>query len=67
MTCHFHWVFKLFQGDSGGPIVYQNENNDYVLGGIISTGYGCGNDDFPGIYVPISNPHYLHWIKKNAF
>ena len=43
------------------------KNSQFHLAGIISTGYGCGHNDFPGIYVPIYQPHYLDWIRKTAF
>ena len=56
-----------FQGDSGGPVVYLNEDSKYILAGIVSKGYGCGNQKFPGIYVPIFESEYLNWIKNIAF
>nr|XP_045599361.1 venom protease-like [Procambarus clarkii] len=55
------------QGDSGGPIVARNKDNFYVLAGIVSRGVGCGQKDFPGLYVNVRLPAYLAWIKKIAF
>ncbi|XP_047735526.1 clotting factor G beta subunit [Hyalella azteca] len=58
------------QGDSGGPLVYNRFNQqfrDFMQVGVVSTGYGCGLEDFPGLYVPLSNPDYLQWIKEVAF
>ncbi|KAF2358124.1 Serine proteases trypsin domain [Trinorchestia longiramus] len=58
------------QGDSGGPLVYfspTHKSGVWVLGGVVSQGYGCGLDQFPGLYVPVSNPDYLSWIKSVAF
>ncbi|XP_018017029.1 clotting factor G beta subunit-like [Hyalella azteca] len=58
------------QGDSGGPLVYfasDHKDGVSVLGGVVSQGYGCGLEDFPGLYVPLSNPDYLQWIKDVAF
>ena len=54
------------QGDSGGPLVYLSAGR-WVLGGVVSQGYGCGNKEFPGLYVPLSNAAYLSWIKDTAF
>ncbi|CAL4121224.1 unnamed protein product [Meganyctiphanes norvegica] len=54
-------------GDSGGPSVYQDETGRYLLGGIVSAGYGCGKNDFPGIQVKVAHPQNLAWIKKHAF
>jgi hypothetical protein len=41
------------QGDSGGPLVADADPTsatDFRLVGIVSTGYGCALDGFPGIY-----------------
>ncbi|XP_064081880.1 trypsin-like [Macrobrachium nipponense] len=55
------------QGDSGGPLTYQGDEEKYFLSGIVSTGYGCGNKDFPGIYANVLHAPHLAWIKKVAF
>ncbi|XP_042870075.1 venom protease-like [Penaeus japonicus] len=55
------------QGDSGGPVVYLDEAKRYVLAGIVSRGYGCGLQEFPGLYVDVRLSTYLSWIKKLAF
>ncbi|XP_018010230.1 clotting factor B [Hyalella azteca] len=59
------------KGDSGGPLVYfasdHMKGGVSVLGGVVSQGYGCGLEDYPGLYVPLSNPDYLRWIKTVAF
>ncbi|XP_064082396.1 trypsin-like isoform X2 [Macrobrachium nipponense] len=55
------------QGDSGGPLTYQGDEGKYFLCGIVSTGYGCGNKDFPGIYANVLHAPHLAWIKKVAF
>ncbi|XP_042868134.1 venom protease-like [Penaeus japonicus] len=54
------------QGDSGGPAVHF-ECNRYTLAGVISKGYGCGLQDYPGLYVNVQQPYYLEWIKQTAF
>ncbi|XP_037783779.1 LOW QUALITY PROTEIN: venom protease-like [Penaeus monodon] len=55
------------QGDSGGPVVYLDEAKRYVLAGIVSRGYGCGLQEFPGLYADVRLGTYLSWIKKLAF
>ncbi|XP_064082393.1 trypsin-like isoform X1 [Macrobrachium nipponense] len=55
------------QGDSGGPLSYRGDGGKYFLSGIVSTGYGCGNKDFPGIYANVLHAPHLAWIKKVAF
>lgn len=47
------------QSDSGGPLVYNNEQI-----GIVSWGMKCGAVDYPGVYTRISAVRA--WIKTNA-
>ncbi|XP_068207685.1 venom protease-like isoform X2 [Palaemon carinicauda] len=55
------------QGDSGGPLTYRGGQGKYFLSGIVSTGYGCGSKDFPGIYANVFHSPHLAWIKQVAF
>lgn len=55
------------QGDSGGPLVSKDASGRFVLAGIVSRGYGCGHEDYPGLYANLRHPPYLAWIKKVAF
>jgi len=58
-------------GDSGGPLMRVLSTGDdgfptaYELVGIVSTGVGCGNPEFPGIYTRVSS--YVTWIQSQMF
>ncbi|CAG0895114.1 unnamed protein product [Darwinula stevensoni] len=58
MTFHF-----FLQGDSGGPLMLPLSPASCVhtIVGIVSTGVGCGNPEFPGFYTQVSS--YLDWIE----
>ncbi|XP_058444540.1 trypsin I-P1-like [Malaya genurostris] len=47
------------EGDSGGPLVLR-QNSKYYLVGVVSTGSGCGDDNYAGIYTRVAS--YLDWI-----
>jgi trypsin len=49
------------QGDSGGPIV-KRIGNEHVQIGLVSSGSGCAEPGFPGIYARVSSAH--GWIKQ---
>jgi hypothetical protein len=46
------------QGDSGGPLVRANTASatDDELVGIVSSGIGCGEADYPGVYTEVAVP-----------
>ena len=56
------------QGDSGGPLVCRVQDDlyeeaKYVLGGITSFGFGCG-EERPGGYTNVAK--YVTWINKTT-
>ncbi|XP_047470870.1 venom protease-like [Penaeus chinensis] len=55
------------KGDSGGPAVYSVGRGRFTLAGIISSGEGCGNEEYPGLYTNVRQSQYLAWIKQVAF
>ncbi|XP_037796159.1 trypsin-1-like [Penaeus monodon] len=53
------------QGDSGGPLVWRDDaTGRYFQVGVTSWGLGCGNPDYPGVYVKLSK--YLDWVYANT-
>ncbi|XP_050091033.1 CLIP domain-containing serine protease B9-like [Anopheles aquasalis] len=48
-------------GDSGGPLM--KLQNVWYLEGVVSYGYGCGLEDWPGVYSHV--PAYMSWIRSN--
>lgn len=51
------------QYDSGGPMVcYDSDDDEWILAGVVSTGYGCARAGFPGIYTKVGE--FLPWIEE---
>ncbi len=48
-------------GDSGGPLVVSLSGEQKLLG-IVSGGYMCGSDKYPGIYTEV--PYYSSFIER---
>ena len=50
-------------GDSGGPIIIEGgDDNDNVLVGVVSWGYRCADENFPGVYSRLSA--HRDWIVR---
>nr|XP_016851088.1 PREDICTED: ovochymase-2 isoform X1 [Anolis carolinensis]XP_016851089.1 PREDICTED: ovochymase-2 isoform X1 [Anolis carolinensis] len=51
-------------GDSGGPLVCPSEDSSYYnLNGIISWGFGCGRNGYPGVYTNVGS--FTDWIDQH--
>ncbi|XP_064082078.1 proclotting enzyme-like [Macrobrachium nipponense] len=51
------------KGDSGGPLVTDGAEGRWTQVGVVSFGYGCGREGYPGVYTRITQ--YLLWIYLN--
>lgn len=49
------------QGDSGGALSVEG-----YLVGVISTGFGCGIKNYPGVYTSVAHPEVRQFIKRVA-
>ncbi|KAL4703444.1 hypothetical protein ACJJTC_010764 [Scirpophaga incertulas] len=49
------------RGDSGGPLMMRRPDSTWTTVGVVSFGYGCGRDGWPGIYTSVTA--YIDWIR----
>jgi secreted trypsin-like serine protease len=52
------------QGDSGGPLFATTTSGDYVQVGVVSWGFKCGKQHFPGVYAEVNAPVIREWIRE---
>ena len=63
MMCARDSISDACSGDSGSPLFIKGENqNEDIQVGIASWGFGCGLEDFPGVFARVSDQ--FEWIKE---
>ncbi len=54
------------QGDSGGPLFATTASGEWVQVGIVSWGFKCGKQHFPGVYTEVNSPTVREFIADVA-
>ena len=60
MVCAGETGLDSCQGDSGGPLFGIDSSGKRTLVGIVSWGYGCAANNYPGVYARVQA--YTDWI-----
>ena len=53
-------TISFLKGDSGGPLI-TTDTSDAVQIGVVSFGYGCALEDYPGVYARVSSNYILQF------
>jgi len=53
------------QGDSGGALITTDGRN--ILVGVVSSGYGCAEFQYPGVYAKVSGTFTKSWLQSTIF
>mmetsp|Transcript_3769 Transcript_3769/g.10129 ORF Transcript_3769/g.10129 Transcript_3769/m.10129 type:complete len:532 (-) Transcript_3769:305-1900(-) len=52
-------------GDSGGPLTLSNPvSGEECLGGVVSWGYRCAEEGYPGVYARPHVPEAMEWLQS---
>jgi secreted trypsin-like serine protease len=54
------------QGDSGGPLFATTASGEWIQMGIVSWGFKCGKQHFPGVYTEVNSPTVRNFIADVA-
>ena len=54
------------QGDSGGPLFATTSSGTEIQMGIVSWGFGCAKNHFPGVYGEVNSPTIRNFILATA-
>lgn len=54
------------QGDSGGPLFATTASGDWIQMGIVSWGFKCAKQHFPGVYTEVNSPTVRDFIADVA-
>jgi secreted trypsin-like serine protease len=53
------------KGDSGGPLMYRDEEGTFIQIATVEGGVGeCGDKDYPGIFVRLDHPSIWEFISS---
>ena len=53
------------KGDSGGPLMYRDEEGKFIQIATVEGGVGeCGDKDYPGIFVRLDHPSIWEFISS---